>query len=43
MSAYWGKEILGERDRESLVVCAVDNRMKPTSVEIVEIGITKVN
>lgn len=37
-AAQWVKDILGERDREYLVVCALDNRMKPTSVEIVGIG-----
>lgn len=38
-AARWMKDILGERDREHLVVCTVDNRKRPASVDIVEISI----
>ena len=37
-AAHWMRGFLGEADREYMVVCCVDNRMKPTNVEVVGIG-----
>lgn len=37
-AAAWMKSIIGETDREKVVVCCLDNRMKPTCVEIAGIG-----
>ena len=37
-AAELGKRFLGNMDRECLVVCAMDTKMKPTHIQIVGIG-----
>ena len=40
-AARWMKRFLGEADREYMLVCCVDNQMRPVCVQVVGIGTGK--